>query len=1491
MSDPGGKDGLECRGVIFQFNSEAVLFEFTLDGQEEVGMVKPNHLKVRGKPIPANVKKVETLSKYIEVGDEVTCHVVKKKDLKAFKYNEEDDDGEATEIEIQPNWVANEAVKVDGNEEEGAGGSKNGNGGIEKDSEEDKVKNDSVLMPPPPPNIRSVKSKTPSKNSKDDDSKSEENDNKKNEEMEKKAKGKPKEASINDDDILQLEVQLGTEFDEFKNEELDMDGMEVLDELPEGDDYIEEITILDNSKSKEERKRSLPNSDNTTSNKRSKDNSSTNTRAKTPPPPRMSLPTPVKAKSGSPKSKEKPKLPTPVRAQAPQKNSPHPPPIVETPTVQAKVLQLKKPTNTKLQRRVFCGIMEIEDGEHSGKRGFFQTSSTYVWGYHMSQANLLYHIRAGDSFICEVTPAQRDNQDVQLIIKKAWLGIKSEDPQTAADNAEFSAWLVDHCLDEEMFLQWVRDDLPPKPFFPLPSKTYEAVVVLLIRETTNTGDGALARITEEGSLKDSLVLFERDDFYVCGVHVGDADMRFLIRPGDGVSCQVQEVTGREKSKMINKYPKIEEYEFNHIGLLAYVGSKRPKSATLKPTDSMELHRFLDGKGLSVEEFGQMREIKNKESNSKESTPEQGSVEPNQPNVINTSLIPPNIAMMGMMPPRMSGYPAMMNTQTPNYDLVTKCSTLTAKAVLMGSPDNPNIGELVSSMEEIENALFLSKMLTAALLVKMQSNMKAQLAAKYGSNVQSTLTTQAFQITAAETQLLKPNEAPAPMSESVMAAQQKSLETNSTPMPSAAKLLPQPVKSFDQRPIADRTLSALEKQMQAKKGEIKQPEKKQPIKRDMKKLLQSFAASKNPVPKAKSKSSSRFNKEGSPDIIYVDNISATQEKKRKVVEEEKGMSPLELIRKYNIEGKPIVLKNGYMYFGEIDFPKETRTNFKIFRKEELMGAPKEYYTLECLHHFLNNIHLDHVVYVRTALQDNIKVVVRRPDRANLKKYLTGEMSYVLNVENVSHRELNPHLFSLSDIGNAEEPAGDLGKSGVKGAFEYGGRSEYGSVAKEPEPVNKQANDALEQWKAKHLGSGKSTDRETERERERRKEKSRERERGGRDDRDLGDDRHRSYGERDRGESRDRHRDSREKDRDLRGDQERSRPRFDAYDPLNPTKSPPPQDARFEAYDPCKPTTSPKALASNGSGSEQRKSRFDVKDLPVVSQSLKDTISKLSAGLNPFDNRDNPFDNRLQGSGAANPFDNRSANPFDNRNVQSERDRIEVRGRGEEENRSQGNPFDSRNDANPFDSRNKSNPFDSRSEANPFDSRSKSNPFDNRDERNPFDNRQSGFQEEERNPFDNRSDGSSRFDDRSSRGSGKSEDRWNEEGPGSRNYGDRFSGNNQGNDASPWMRNEPNGMNPMFSNEDRGFGLRGNGMNSMGNEDQDYGPNNTRGGGSMNPMSMNANQEMGGGFGNGRMGQTFGRRGGGGGLGNNPMQGNQGRRGGGGANGLGPMFNNY
>ena len=92
-------------GLIFQFSPEAILFEFTLEegsDQFQVGMVKPINVN-----IPADaVKTKEALGRYIEVGDELECEVVKEKGMAMVSVQEEDEEGAMVEVEIQPDWRA-----------------------------------------------------------------------------------------------------------------------------------------------------------------------------------------------------------------------------------------------------------------------------------------------------------------------------------------------------------------------------------------------------------------------------------------------------------------------------------------------------------------------------------------------------------------------------------------------------------------------------------------------------------------------------------------------------------------------------------------------------------------------------------------------------------------------------------------------------------------------------------------------------------------------------------------------------------------------------------------------------------------------------------------------------------------------------------------------------------------------------------------------------------------------------------------------------------------------------------------------------------------------------------------------------------------------------------------------------------------------------------------------------------------------------------------
>lgn len=118
-------------------------------------------------------------------------------------------------------------------------------------------------------------------------------------------------------------------------------------------------------------------------------------------------------------------------------------------------------------------------------------------------------------------------------------------------------------------------------------------------------------------------------------------------------------------------------------------------------------------------------------------------------------------------------------------------------------------------------------------------------------------------------------------------------------------------------------------------------------------------------------------------------------------------PLSLLRQFNINKREIIEREGQIIFGEFSWPKNVKTNYLkygyvssrrmcgyvwscrndfslennkfpvlsgIYRKiltfetnftyrSGKKGAPREYYTLECLLYLLKNVQLQHSVYVR------------------------------------------------------------------------------------------------------------------------------------------------------------------------------------------------------------------------------------------------------------------------------------------------------------------------------------------------------------------------------------------------------------------------------------------------------------------------------------------------------------------------------------------------
>jgi len=89
----------------------------------------------------------------------------------------------------------------------------------------------------------------------------------------------------------------------------------------------------------------------------------------------------------------------------------------------------------------------------------------------------------------------------------------------------------------------------------------------------------------------------------------------------------------------------------------------------------------------------------------------------------------------------------------------------------------------------------------------------------------------------------------------------------------------------------------------------------------------------------------------------------------------------------MQRKQIIERDNNIIFGEFSWPKTVKTNYVIYGKGK-DGTTKEYYTLECLLYLLKNIALQHPVYVRQAVSEDVPLV-RRPDRKDLLAYLRGE----------------------------------------------------------------------------------------------------------------------------------------------------------------------------------------------------------------------------------------------------------------------------------------------------------------------------------------------------------------------------------------------------------------------------------------------------------------------------------------------------------------------
>jgi len=159
-------------------------------------------------------------------------------------------------------------------------------------------------------------------------------------------------------------------------------------------------------------------------------------------------------------------------------------------------------------------------------------------------------------------------------------------------------------------------------------------------------------------------------------------------------------------------------------------------------------------------------------------------------------------------------------------------------------------------------------------------------------------------------------------------------------------------------------------------------------------------------------------------------------------------PLSLLRQFSMQRKQIIERDNNIIFGEFSWPKTVKTNYVIYGKGK-DGSAKEYYTLECLLYLLKNIALQHPVYVRQAVSEDVQIV-RRPDRKDLLAYLRGETQSSASIDKSAPLEMPTQVKRNADESyeglhkkpRYDESASQKLKSQL--AMKYGQKSEGSSL---------------------------------------------------------------------------------------------------------------------------------------------------------------------------------------------------------------------------------------------------------------------------------------------------------------------------------------------------------------------------------------------------------------------------------------------------------------
>ena len=383
--------------------------------------------------------------------------------------------------------------------------------------------------------------------------------------------------------------------------------------------------------------------------------------------------------------------------------------------LRGQLVELKRPDCGNLKKDTVNGILQISSGEYAGQLAFFPRHSLHLFGHNMHKANLMDVVQYKEEYQVELIGGT-NNKSIPFTCRAAWIGPRPSSTSSKVEmtnNATFKTWLAKHKLTELEFLDCVKGQRPPRPFFPIQtSNIFPAKVVALEQSTQGVQAGILAIL--KGPLEKQLVVFEANCTFLHTVHFSQgSDLSYIFKENDKVTVETTEFSGGKERKRIYAKVKTSLEKLSslpppaHYAQLVYVGS-RPKAANCCLTEPLtelqvqhtpNLKLWLGKRNLSCGFFSSLI---------------RGLVPPKTipTNVADDKKANDNEFVMAAATTALEG-PASVPQQVVN-ETMAKTNAMVARLMKCTSPEDPAIQNVITSKDDLELAIFMSKALSKAI---------------------------------------------------------------------------------------------------------------------------------------------------------------------------------------------------------------------------------------------------------------------------------------------------------------------------------------------------------------------------------------------------------------------------------------------------------------------------------------------------------------------------------------------------------------------------------------------------------------------------------------------------------------------------------------------------------------------------------------------------------------------------------------------------------